>query len=128
MLGITNYYHRKKLQFALQAAISSSDSNMDRMSCKHVCRWLDDIGLPQYQDKFEEACIDGRMLHYLTVVIYLLSLHYNSLLWLPLSLHYNSLPWLPLSLHYNSLLWLHFLYLYITIAYCDYTSFIFTLQ
>ena len=70
MLGITNYYHRKKLQFALQAAISCSNSNMDNMSYKQVCKWLDDIGLPQYQDKFEEARIDGRMLHYLTVVSY----------------------------------------------------------
>ena len=30
--------------------------------------WLDDIGLPQYKDQFAEARVDGRMLHYLTVV------------------------------------------------------------
>ncbi len=30
--------------------------------------WLDDIGLPQYKDYFLEARVDGRMLHYLTVV------------------------------------------------------------
>ena len=30
--------------------------------------WLDDIGLPQYKDMFYDARVDGRMLHYLTVV------------------------------------------------------------
>ena len=30
--------------------------------------WLDDIGLPQYKDNFNEARVDGRLLHYLTVV------------------------------------------------------------
>ena len=33
-----------------------------------VTRWLDDVGLPQYKDAFSDARIDGRMLHYLTVV------------------------------------------------------------
>lgn len=30
--------------------------------------WLDDIGLPQYKSHFDEARVDGRVLHYLTVV------------------------------------------------------------
>lgn len=30
--------------------------------------WLDDVGLPQYKDKFYESKVDGRMLQYLTVV------------------------------------------------------------
>ena len=30
--------------------------------------WLDDIGLPQYKSQFEEGRVDGRMLHYMTVV------------------------------------------------------------
>lgn len=30
--------------------------------------WLDDIGLPQYKTQFDEARVDGRMLHYMTVV------------------------------------------------------------
>lgn len=30
--------------------------------------WLDDIGLPQYKSHFDEARVDGRMLHYMTVV------------------------------------------------------------
>jgi hypothetical protein len=32
-----------------------------------VIRWLDDVGLPQYKDRFLEARLDGRMLHLLTV-------------------------------------------------------------
>ena len=30
--------------------------------------WLDDVGLSQYKDQFNEARIDGRVLHYITVV------------------------------------------------------------
>ena len=30
--------------------------------------WLDDIGLPQYKDQFNDARVDGQMLQYLTVV------------------------------------------------------------
>lgn len=30
--------------------------------------WLDDIGLPQYKSHFDEARVDGRVLHYMTVV------------------------------------------------------------
>uniref|UniRef100_A0A3Q2Y6I8 SAM domain-containing protein n=1 Tax=Hippocampus comes TaxID=109280 RepID=A0A3Q2Y6I8_HIPCM len=32
-----------------------------------VTRWLDDIGLPQYKDQFNEGRVDGQMLQYLTV-------------------------------------------------------------
>lgn len=30
--------------------------------------WLDDIGLPQYKTQFDEGKVDGRMLHYMSVV------------------------------------------------------------
>lgn len=33
-----------------------------------VSGWLDDIGLPQYKSPFDEARVDGCMLHYMTVV------------------------------------------------------------
>lgn len=33
-----------------------------------VAEWLDDIGLPQYKDNFYDGRMDGRMLHYCTVV------------------------------------------------------------
>lgn len=31
-----------------------------------VLRWLDDIGLPQYKEAFQNAKVDGRVLHRLT--------------------------------------------------------------
>lgn len=34
----------------------------------HLEGWLDDIGLPQYKSHFDEGLVDGRMLHYMTVV------------------------------------------------------------
>lgn len=33
-----------------------------------ISGWLDDIGLPQYKSHFDEARVDGRVLHYMTVV------------------------------------------------------------
>lgn len=66
-LGMRNYFHRKKLQLALQSACSDTHSRMDDLDHKSVTKWLDDIGLPQYKDQFAEARVDGRMLHYLTV-------------------------------------------------------------
>lgn len=57
--------------------------------------WLDDIGLPQYKSNFDEARVDGRMLHYMTVVSWelftrfstsldnrkMFLYYYNSILW-----------------------------------------------
>lgn len=36
--------------------------------CIFVLGWLDDIGLPQYKDQFNESRVDGQVLQYLTVV------------------------------------------------------------
>lgn len=36
--------------------------------CVFTSGWLDDIGLPQYKSHFDEARVDGCMLHYMTVV------------------------------------------------------------
>ncbi|XP_066446953.1 liprin-beta-1 isoform X11 [Eleutherodactylus coqui] len=66
-LGIKHSLHRKKLQLALQSLGSEDDSNYGKLDYKWVTRWLDDIGLPQYKTQFDEAKIDGRMLHYMTV-------------------------------------------------------------
>ncbi|XP_078586508.1 liprin-beta-1-like isoform X48 [Branchiostoma floridae x Branchiostoma japonicum] len=66
-LGIKNYLHRKKLQLALQAIGSEDTSKMGELDHNWVTRWLDDVGLPQYKDPFNEARIDGRMLNYMTV-------------------------------------------------------------
>lgn len=39
----------------------------DRSVCPSL-GWLDDIGLPQYKTQFDEGKVDGRMLHYMSVV------------------------------------------------------------
>ncbi|XP_077994196.1 liprin-beta-1-like isoform X2 [Glandiceps talaboti] len=66
-LGIKHPLHRKKLQLALRAIASEEPDKMGELDYNWVARWLDDVGLPQYKDSFNEARIDGRMLHYLTV-------------------------------------------------------------
>ncbi|OCT88008.1 hypothetical protein XELAEV_18016636mg [Xenopus laevis] len=66
-LGIKQPLHRKKLQLALQSLGSEDESNYGRLDYRWVTRWLDDIGLPQYKTQFDDAKLDGRMLHYLAV-------------------------------------------------------------
>ncbi|MED6274103.1 Liprin-beta-1 [Characodon lateralis] len=66
-LGIKQPLHRKKLQLALQALGSEEENNKGKLDYNWVTRWLDDIGLPQYKTQFDEARVDGRMLHYMTV-------------------------------------------------------------
>ncbi|KAJ0056871.1 hypothetical protein NL108_000662, partial [Boleophthalmus pectinirostris] len=78
-LGIRQPLHRKKLQLALQALGSEEDDLQGRLDHHWVTRWLDDIGLPQYKSNFDEARVDGRMLHYMTVED-LLSLKVGSVL------------------------------------------------
>lgn len=101
--------HRKKLQLALQALGSEEDdlkgkldhnwvtSECDAiiiqmtkmhfsarllMNCSAVVPgWLDDIGLPQYKSHFDEARVDGRVLHYMTVVSSQNFLNLIMLLW-----------------------------------------------
>uniref|UniRef100_A0A671XJJ2 PPFIA binding protein 1a n=1 Tax=Sparus aurata TaxID=8175 RepID=A0A671XJJ2_SPAAU len=71
--------HRKKLQLALQALGSEDDDLKGKLDHNWVNRWLDDIGLPQYKSHFDEARVDGRVLHYMTVED-LLSLKVGSVL------------------------------------------------
>ncbi|XP_047207098.1 liprin-beta-1b isoform X6 [Girardinichthys multiradiatus] len=66
-LGIKQPLHRKKLQLALQALGSEEENSKGKLDYNWVTRWLDDIGLPQYKTQFDEARVDGRMLHYMTV-------------------------------------------------------------
>ncbi|XP_015259804.1 PREDICTED: liprin-beta-1 isoform X2 [Cyprinodon variegatus] len=66
-LGIKQPLHRKKLQLSLQALGSEQEDNKGKLDYNWVTRWLDDIGLPQYKTQFDEARVDGRMLHYMTV-------------------------------------------------------------
>ncbi|XP_041833176.1 liprin-beta-1-like isoform X2 [Melanotaenia boesemani] len=78
-LGMKQPLHRKKLQLALQALSSEDDDLKGKLDHNWVTRWLDDIGLPQYKSSFDEARVDGRMLHYMTVED-LLSLKVGSVL------------------------------------------------
>ncbi|XP_029317832.1 liprin-beta-1 isoform X2 [Cottoperca gobio] len=78
-LCIKQPLHRKKLQLALQALGSEEDYLKCRLDHNWVTRWLDDIGLPQYKSHFDEARVDGCMLHYMTVED-LLSLKVGSVL------------------------------------------------
>ncbi|GLD48299.1 liprin-beta-1-like protein [Lates japonicus] len=78
-LGMKQPLHRKKLQLALQALGSEEDDLKGKLDHNWVTRWLDDIGLPQYKNHFDEARVDGRMLHYMTVED-LLSLKVGSVL------------------------------------------------
>ncbi|XP_037099181.1 liprin-beta-1-like isoform X2 [Syngnathus acus] len=78
-LGMKHPLHRKKLQLALQALVSHDDLLQGDLDHHWVTRWLDDVGLPQYKTHFEEARVDARMLHYMTVED-LLSLKVGSVL------------------------------------------------
>nr|XP_020469298.1 liprin-beta-1-like isoform X2 [Monopterus albus] len=78
-LGMKQPLHRKKLQLALQALGSGEDDLQGKLDHNWVTRWLDDIGLPQYKSHFDEARVDGRMLHFMTVED-LLSLKVGSVL------------------------------------------------
>uniref|UniRef100_A0A3Q3WAM0 SAM domain-containing protein n=1 Tax=Mola mola TaxID=94237 RepID=A0A3Q3WAM0_MOLML len=63
----------------LAAALEQMDGIIAGNHSVHFKRWLDDIGLPQYKNHFDEARVDGRMLHYMTVED-LLSLKVGSVL------------------------------------------------
>uniref|UniRef100_A0A665V950 Liprin-beta-1-like n=1 Tax=Echeneis naucrates TaxID=173247 RepID=A0A665V950_ECHNA len=78
-LAMKQPLHRKKLQLALQALGSDEEDLKGKLDHNWVTRWLDDIGLPQYKSHFDEARVDGRMLHYMTVED-LLSLKVGSVL------------------------------------------------
>nr|XP_012148070.1 PREDICTED: liprin-beta-1 isoform X2 [Megachile rotundata] len=67
-LEIKNVFHKKKLLYAIESEKSGSVQFLgaDKMDSAAVLRWLDDIGLPQHKDAFQNAKIDGRMLHRLT--------------------------------------------------------------
>ncbi|KAM7367258.1 hypothetical protein PAMP_015173 [Pampus punctatissimus] len=78
-LSMKQPLHRKKLQLALQSLGSEDDDLKGKLDHNWVTRWLDDIGLPQYKSHFDEARVDGRMLHYMTVED-LLSLKVGSVL------------------------------------------------
>jgi len=68
-LGIKNHLHRKKLFLALRArndGYSGPEKMTFNLESNWVVTWLDDIGLPQYKERFLEAKIDIRVLNFIT--------------------------------------------------------------
>ncbi|XP_074534670.1 liprin-beta-2b [Halichoeres trimaculatus] len=93
-LAIKNSLHRKKLQLAIKTFSSKQPEKSAELDYVWVTRWLDDIGLPQYKDQFNEGRVDGQMLQYLTV---------NDLLFLKVTsqLHHLSVKCAIHVLHVN---------------------------
>ncbi|XP_067235977.1 liprin-beta-2b isoform X16 [Chanodichthys erythropterus] len=93
-LGIKHPLHKKKLQLALRSFSTKLTEKSSELDHIWVTRWLDDIGLPQYKDQFNEGRVDGRMLQYLTV---------NDLLFLKVTsqLHHLSIKCAIHVLHVN---------------------------
>lgn len=68
-LGIKNNLHRKKLFLALRAkneGYEGPEKIIFNLESNWVVTWLDDIGLPQYKERFLEAKIDIRVLNFIT--------------------------------------------------------------
>ncbi|XP_059190274.1 liprin-beta-2b isoform X2 [Centropristis striata] len=93
-LAIKHPLHRKKLQLAVKMFSSKQPEKSAELDYIWVTRWLDDIGLPQYKDQFNEGRVDGHMLQYLTV---------NDLLYLKVTsqLHHLSIKCAIHVLHVN---------------------------
>ncbi|XP_035273800.1 liprin-beta-2 isoform X4 [Anguilla anguilla] len=93
-IGIKNSLHRKKLQLALRSFNTKVIEKSSELDHIWVTRWLDDIGLPQYKDQFNDGRVDGRMIQYLTV---------NDLLFLKVTsqLHHLSIKCAIHVLHIN---------------------------
>lgn len=66
-LAMKNPLHRKKLRLAIKTFSSKQPEKSAELDYIWVTRWLDDIGLPQYKDQFNDGRVDGQMLQYLTV-------------------------------------------------------------
>ncbi|XP_067902754.1 liprin-beta-2b isoform X11 [Heterodontus francisci] len=94
-LGIKHPLHRKKIQMLQKTVSNGQNDNPGKLDYIWVTRWLDDVGLPQYKDQFNEARVDGRVLQYLTV---------NDLLFLKVTsqLHHLSIKCAIHVLHANT--------------------------
>ncbi|KAK0083296.1 hypothetical protein PV325_009006 [Microctonus aethiopoides] len=67
-LDIKNSLHRKKLMYAIECERCTAIGFLgsEKMDNAAVLRWLDDVGLPQHKESFQNAKVDGRVLHRLT--------------------------------------------------------------
>lgn len=61
--------HKRKLQLAIQVFVNNDPLLKSALSLdtKWALSWLDDLGLPQYTDAFQEARVDGLLLHNMTL-------------------------------------------------------------
>ncbi|XP_047195851.1 liprin-beta-2b isoform X9 [Hippoglossus stenolepis] len=93
-MAMKNPLHRKKLLLAVKTFSSKQPEKSADLDYIWVTRWLDDIGLPQYKDQFNEGRVDGQMLQFLTV---------NDLLFLKVTsqLHHLSVKCAIHVLHVN---------------------------
>uniref|UniRef100_A0A1A8NER2 PTPRF interacting protein, binding protein 2 (Liprin beta 2) n=1 Tax=Nothobranchius pienaari TaxID=704102 RepID=A0A1A8NER2_9TELE len=93
-MSMKNPLHRKKLQLAMKTVTSKQPEKSAELDYVWVTRWLDDIGLPQYKDQFNDGRVDGHVLKYLTV---------NDLLFLKVTsqLHHLSIKCAIRVLHVN---------------------------
>lgn len=93
-LAMKNPLHRKKLHLAIKTFGGKQPQKSAELDYVWVTRWLDDIGLPQYKDQFNDGRVDGQMLQYLTV---------NDLLFLKVTsqLHHLSIKCAIHVLHVN---------------------------
>uniref|UniRef100_A0A3B3DQ13 PPFIA binding protein 2 n=1 Tax=Oryzias melastigma TaxID=30732 RepID=A0A3B3DQ13_ORYME len=93
-LSLKHPLHRKKLQLAIKTLTGKQAERSAELDYIWVTRWLDDIGLPQYKDQFNEGRVDGQMLQFLTV---------NDLLFLKVTsqLHHLSIKCAIHVLHVN---------------------------
>ncbi|XP_034443642.1 liprin-beta-2b isoform X12 [Hippoglossus hippoglossus] len=93
-MAMKNPLHRKKLLLAVKTFSSKQPEKSAELDYIWVTRWLDDIGLPQYKDQFNEGRVDGQMLQFLTV---------NDLLFLKVTsqLHHLSVKCAIHVLHVN---------------------------
>ncbi|XP_023318512.1 liprin-beta-1 [Trichogramma pretiosum] len=68
VLDIKNVLHKKKILCAIDCEkLKGADYfGSDKMDTVAVLRWLDDIGLPQHKESFQNAKVDGRVLNKLT--------------------------------------------------------------
>jgi hypothetical protein len=73
-LGVLNILHCKKLKLAVEDAVAEAPSCLSFLNHQWVADWLTDVGLPQYQQSFIDAKIDGRMLNRLSMVRYHMSI------------------------------------------------------
>lgn len=86
-LKLANDFHKRKLELAARElfySLPNERSLAGQLDNHWVVRWLDDIGLPQYRDKFVQASVDGRVLDNL-------SLNELTALGVKLDLHYSSI-------------------------------------